>query len=77
MASQQNYDPSTVLSELVVAPVERRLLRAGVPTYRMNDDFRISADTWGEALQRLELLHDELQRFGLTLNEDKLRVPQG
>ena len=41
----QNYDPSTVLSELVVAPVERRLLRAGVPTYRMNDDFRMSADT--------------------------------
>ena len=70
----QNFGPSEVLSELMIAPVERRMLRAGVMTYRNNDDFRLALNTWGEALEALELLQDEVNLLGLDLNGEKSRI---
>ena len=67
----QNFAPSDALSEVYISWVERRLARAGVPTYRHNDDFRLGAPTWGEALRSLERLGDELSSVGLELNGEK------
>jgi hypothetical protein len=70
----QNFGPSEVLSELIISPVERRMLRGGIPTYRTNDDFRLALPTWGEALEALELLQQEVNRLGLDLNGEKSRI---
>jgi hypothetical protein len=67
----QTFRPSDPLSELVIDPVERALLRRGLTTHRFNDDFRLAGESWGAALQALELLHSELRRVGLTANDEK------
>lgn len=67
----QNFGPSAPLSEVFIAPVERRLLRSGIMTFRANDDFRLCAGSWGEALQALERLQEEVSQVGLDLNGDK------
>src|SRR5204863_9646117 len=67
----QNFVPSDALSDLYISWVERRLVRRGIATYRVNDDFRLGTDTWGEALQALELLGQELSLIGLDLNAEK------
>lgn len=67
----QNFGPSTPLSEAFIGPVERRMQRAGVVTFRSNDDFRLCADGWGDALQALERLQEEVSAVGLDLNGEK------
>jgi Reverse transcriptase (RNA-dependent DNA polymerase) len=67
----QNFVPSDTLSDLYISWVERRMLRRGIATHRHNDDFRLGTETWGEALQALELLGHELASIGLDLNADK------
>ncbi|MDP8910416.1 MAG: reverse transcriptase domain-containing protein [Chloroflexota bacterium] len=67
----QNFGPSRPLSEAFIAPVERRMQRAGVMTFRSNDDFRLCADGWGDALQALERLQEEVSAVGLDLNGEK------
>ena len=67
----QSFGPAQWLSELFIAPVERRLTRAGIRTFRNNDDFRLSAPTWGTALQSLERLQEEVSAVGLDLNGEK------
>lgn len=67
----QNYRPADRLADLILAPVERRLLRSGLDIYRFNDDFRIAAGTWGGAFHAIEILHAELDSVGLTVNEEK------
>jgi hypothetical protein len=67
----QNFVPSDALSDLYISWVERRLIRQDIATYRHNDDFRLGTDTWGEALQALETLGQELALIGLDLNADK------
>lgn len=67
----QNFGPSVPLSEAFIAPVERRLVRSGTVTFRANDDFRLCTRSWGEALQALERLQEEVSQVGLDLNGDK------
>jgi hypothetical protein len=67
----QNFGPSIPLSEAFIGPIERRLLRAGIVTYRVNDDFRLCANGWGDALQALERLQEEVSQIGLDLNNEK------
>jgi hypothetical protein len=67
----QNFGPSAPLSEAFIGPVDRRMARAGVATFRSNDDFRLCAEGWGAALQALERLQEEVSQVGLDLNGDK------
>jgi hypothetical protein len=67
----QNFGPSMPLSEAFIGPIERRLQRAGIVTFRANDDFRLCAGDWGSALQALERLQEEVSRVGLDLNHEK------
>ena len=67
----QNFRPSDLLSELYIAPFQRNLVRRGVFAYRHNDDFRLGAYGWGEALKALESLQAEVNRAGLDLNGEK------
>jgi hypothetical protein len=67
----QNFRPSDALSEVYISWVERRLARAGVPTYRHNDDFRLGSASWGQGIQYLERLASELSSVGLELNGEK------
>jgi hypothetical protein len=70
----QNFGPSGLLSELIISAVECRVLRGGIVTHRNNDDFRLASATWGEALQALELLQQEVNRVGFDLNGEKSRI---
>ncbi|MBJ7519367.1 MAG: RNA-directed DNA polymerase [Solirubrobacteraceae bacterium] len=67
----QTFQSSDPLSELVIAPIERRLVRAGVEVYRSNDDFRLCVPSHSEGMAALEELQAELWRVGLDLNDDK------
>jgi hypothetical protein len=70
----QNVGPSDQCADLVIAPVERRLVRQGFAVTRYNDDFRIAA-TSNRALRRgIEALQNELYAIGLTLNDAKTRI---
>jgi hypothetical protein len=70
----QNVGPSDELAELVAAPLQRRLQRAGFHTTRHNDDFRIAARDFQAARRALELLHDDARQVGLSLNDGKTRI---
>jgi hypothetical protein len=67
----QVYESSNQLSEVVIDIVERRLLRRGIPTWRQNDDFRMTADSRAEAIAALVALDRELRDLGMSVNEAK------
>ena len=67
----QNFWASDVLADLYISWVQRRLQRAGIPTFRHNDDFRLGAASFGAGLQALERLQEELNAVGLDLNGEK------
>jgi RNA-directed DNA polymerase len=67
---QQN-NPSDWLAECYIDVLERRLIRSGVAVWRYNDDFRITADSWPNALAAVDLLDREARRLGLALNDSK------
>lgn len=70
----QGHYVSDWLSEQILSPIDRRLLRRGLSITRYADDFRIGASTWREAHRILEELSSELYGVGLTLNEEKSRI---
>ena len=61
----QQCAPSDVIAETHIAVLERRLV------WRYNDDFRITADSWSNALAAVDLLDREARRLGLALNDAK------
>ena len=67
----QNVGPSDNFADLLIAPIERRMVRRGFVTGRYNDDFRIGTTSNRSAREALEILHTELHALGLTLNESK------
>ena len=70
----QGPGPSNVLSELTISPVEQRMLRHGFSVTRYSDDFRIAAQTWGDAVRAVRLLQSELHRVGLAISEGKTSI---
>src|SRR5439155_666798 len=60
-----------MLSEFVIDIVGRRLLRKGHRVWRFNDDFRIAAQSWGDANRALEQIDSEVRSLGLALNDQK------
>jgi hypothetical protein len=70
----QNFSATNVLAELYIGWAERRLRRDGIVTFRHNDDFRMSAASWGDGLRSLERLQEELSAIGLDLNGEKSRI---
>ena len=71
---QQNHT-SDVLAEAYV--LERRLHRANARVWRYSDDFRISTDSWSDALATVDLLEREVRHIGLTLNDSKTVIRRG
>jgi RNA-directed DNA polymerase len=67
----QQSGPSDLLAEAYLSVVERRLLRHGLRLWRYNDDFRVSVDTWSDALNAVDTLERECRAVGLVLNESK------
>lgn len=67
----QLYWASDQLAECVVDVVRRRLVRAGYPTFRYSDDFRVALPNWRAAQRAVETLYEELRSLGLILNEAK------
>lgn len=70
----QGPPPSEVLAELVLAPIERRLQRAGHLVVRFSDDFRFGVGSRSAGSAAVEALAAELSQLGLTLNEEKCKV---
>jgi hypothetical protein len=67
-------DPSPVLANAVLAPLDRELAFLGVRHLRWVDDVVVGVDGPDEAERVLAALRQELARLGLELNEDKTRV---
>jgi hypothetical protein len=67
----QQSEPSDLLAESYIDIVHRRLTRRGLRVWRYNDDWRIAAASWSEALYAVDLLEHECRRVGLTLNDSK------
>jgi hypothetical protein len=63
-----------LLADLILAPIERRLVWRGVPVARSNDDFRLGARSVAEARDHIRQLADELREIGLALNDEKTRI---
>jgi Reverse transcriptase (RNA-dependent DNA polymerase) len=71
---QQGVSASFVFADLVIAPIERRLARKGIPVARYNDDFRLAGNSTRAVLHALQELQTELYAVGLTLNEGKTAI---
>jgi RNA-directed DNA polymerase len=67
----QQSEPSDALAEAYLSAVERRLVRQGLTVWRYNDDFRIAADSWRDALNVVDALEHECRTLGLALNDAK------
>ncbi|NIH87506.1 reverse transcriptase domain-containing protein [Amycolatopsis granulosa] len=72
----QLFDSSDRLSEIYAYMIERDLLRQGVPTWRFNDDFRIAATSFSEALDFIERVDSAAREVGLTINDAKTTTPK-
>ena len=72
----QLIDSSDQLSELYIDRVQRAVLRRGWPTWRFNDDFRIAAGSFDEALAAIEDLSSAAREAGLTLSDFKTTTPK-
>jgi hypothetical protein len=70
----QNVGPSDQFADLVIGPVERRLIRRGYAVSRYNDDFRIAGRSNRAVRRGLEALQAELHEVGFTLNDSKTRI---
>ena len=67
----QLLDPSDWLSDIAIDRVERQVHRAGIETWRFNDDFRLGCRTYEESLQAIETLDAAARANGYVLNEHK------
>jgi hypothetical protein len=67
-------DPSPVLANAVLAPLDRELAFLGVRHLRWVDDVVVGVGEWDEAERVLAALRQELDLLGLELNEDKTRI---
>jgi hypothetical protein len=68
----QQSGPSDVLAEVLLASLERRVIRKGIDILRYNDDFRINASGWSEVIRSIEVLSEEARHLGLLLNDAKV-----
>lgn len=66
--------PSRVLAECLLSSIDDALLARRVRFVRFNDDFRIFAKTHAEAYRHLAFLAEQLNSYGLTLNQHKTEV---
>lgn len=67
----QQSHASNVLAEVVLAKLERALIRRSLVVDRYNDDFRFCCATWPEVIRSLEVLEEESRLLGLTVNDAK------
>lgn len=67
----QLLDPSDWLSDIAIDRVERQVHRAGIETWRFNDDFRLGCRSYEESLQAIETLDAAARANGYVLNEHK------
>lgn len=70
----QLVDPSDELSEIYARILEREMVRHGVEVWRYNDDFHVTAKSYAEARELVELLARKASEIGLVLNERKTRI---
>jgi hypothetical protein len=54
--------------------VERDIVRRGFEVWRFNDDFRVAAEDYAEAIRAIESLHQAAQSVGLTVSDYKTRT---
>ncbi|MDX3192309.1 RNA-directed DNA polymerase [Streptomyces sp. MN03-5084-2B] len=70
----QLLDPSDRLSEAYINIATRDVVRRGIQVWRYNDDIRVTAKSYNEALSRLETISTSVAKIGLVLNEGKTNI---
>lgn len=67
-------DVSFLLTEIVLAQVDRKLRVGPTRSYRWFDDYEIACDTYQQAEETLARLSGELAAFRLRINPKKTRI---
>ena len=67
-------DISFLLTEIVLAQVDRKLRVSEARSFRWFDDYQIACETWDEAEQILARLSHELSAFRLRINQNKTKI---
>jgi len=70
----QMMTSSDLLADVYLGVLERELLRQGYRLARYADDFRVLADTWGEAHRIIEHAAESARSIGLVLSSEKTKV---
>ncbi|MGN9912643.1 RNA-directed DNA polymerase [Phytohabitans sp. LJ34] len=67
----QQSTASDMLAEVILARLERVLVRRGIQVGRYNDDFRFTCRSWSDTVRAIEIFVEETRRLGLTMNDLK------
>jgi hypothetical protein len=70
----QNFDPSSVLANFYLDPIDKEMTRAGFRYLRFVDDICVFARTKLEAKQAMKLLDNACRKRKLFLNTKKTRL---
>lgn len=70
----QMTSASDLLGDVYLGILERELLRQGYELARFADDFRVLAQSWGEAHQIIEHAAEAARSIGLVLSSEKTTV---
>ena len=73
----QGFDPSSMLGNCYLDPLDKHMLRAGVRFFRYNDDICIFGRTAAEVRRAQQLLERELRTLGLHIQTKKTVLYQG
>ena len=72
-----NFEPSSVLGNLYLDPIDKSMVRAGFRYFRFMDDIYIQCGSQLEARKALQFLTNECRRRRLFLNSTKTEVMKG
>jgi len=73
----QGFDPSSMLGNCYLDPLDKHMLRAGIRFFRYNDDICIFGRTAAEVRRAQQLLERELRALGLHIQTKKTVLFEG
>ena len=73
----QGHDPSSLLGNIYLDPVDKAMVRAGYRYFRWNDDIYVFAHSKADLRRALKLLNAELRKLRLYIQEAKTDIYEG
>ncbi len=73
----QGHNPSSLLGNIYLDPVDKAMIRAGYRYFRWNDDIYVFARSKADLRRALKLLNAELRKLRLYIQEAKTDINEG